>query len=780
MPSLDVAINALRAKHGANQFDAAVKRIKRGASEADVNVRRADKSIGKFSSTAKAAVGGVIGLAVAYKSLRFATSSVKEFADFEMHMANVSTMLTDATMKYMPGYEKQIKSMAREFGHATGTLSKGLYDILSASISADKAIGVLRVSSKAAVAGLTDVGTSADALTTILNSYGLEAEDATRIGDILFSTVKAGKITFGELAGSIGKVSSLSAAVGLDFTEVSAAISTMTRNGVQADIAMTALRAILATFLAPQEKAIEMASKFGLELNANTIRSIGLTGALEKLTDATEEEVAAIFSNRRALVGIAPLRNNLTALIQDQENALKNLGVQEEAYSKIADKTGTKLKRLSEDWKAVKVSFGEYLAETIYSIPAAIKAIKEVEEAEKRAGKKRRSPIGAPMPKPPDIRIPSLEFFERNRELIPKMIAELEAAGQHVPGKLRQMLEPTLEQVEQIRAELEKMAMFEDLEKKFYVSPEAEKARAVEIAKLKEEELIQEQKAAEEKERYLDDQANAYRRLYNDLDFMSESSYDNRIKLLDLERIEYERFIDDKLLLDEWYAKRKGEIDAELAIASDDFFKGFSASMEGMKYDVITWGDVGATTAQSVKNEFTNSLKMMTMAGADWRDAMEAFGQNVLTAILDIVTQMVAMKILMTAFGIGGAAGTGAGTTFTNEMAVFGAPSAKGNIFSQGRIKAFGKGDILTGPTIFPMSNGGIGLGGEAGTEAIMPLQRDASGRLGVIAEDSESKTPIKIINVMDYSQVQEYLDSGDGERQIVNIMRRNLNEIEA
>ena len=35
-------------------------------------------------------------------------------------------------------------------------------------------------------------------------------------------------------------------------------------------------------------------------------------------------------------------------------------------------------------------------------------------------------------------------------------------------------------------------------------------------------------------------------------------------------------------------------------------------------------------------------------------------------------------------------------------------------------------------PTYFPMMDGGVGLKGEAGPEAIMPLKRGPDGRLGV------------------------------------------------
>ena len=59
---------------------------------------------------------------------------------------------------------------------------------------------------------------------------------------------------------------------------------------------------------------------------------------------------------------------------------------------------------------------------------------------------------------------------------------------------------------------------------------------------------------------------------------------------------------------------------------------------------------------------------------------------------------------------------------------------ALGDVFYHGEIVPFSDGDIVNGPTYFPMPNG-IGLMGERGPEAIMPLTRTSDGKLGVKAE---------------------------------------------
>jgi phage-related minor tail protein len=49
-----------------------------------------------------------------------------------------------------------------------------------------------------------------------------------------------------------------------------------------------------------------------------------------------------------------------------------------------------------------------------------------------------------------------------------------------------------------------------------------------------------------------------------------------------------------------------------------------------------------------------------------------------------------------------------------------------------GGLTPFAAGGVIGTPTYFPLAPGGLGLAGEAGPEAIMPLTRGPDGRLGV------------------------------------------------
>jgi phage-related minor tail protein len=62
-----------------------------------------------------------------------------------------------------------------------------------------------------------------------------------------------------------------------------------------------------------------------------------------------------------------------------------------------------------------------------------------------------------------------------------------------------------------------------------------------------------------------------------------------------------------------------------------------------------------------------------------------------------------------------------------------------------GAIKPFAAGGVIGTPSYFPLANGGVGLAGEAGPEAIMPLKRGPDGRLGVAGQGGGNTITIQI-----------------------------------
>lgn len=74
--------------------------------------------------------------------------------------------------------------------------------------------------------------------------------------------------------------------------------------------------------------------------------------------------------------------------------------------------------------------------------------------------------------------------------------------------------------------------------------------------------------------------------------------------------------------------------------------------------------------------------------------------------------------------------------------------SASSLLGSLGSVTAFADGGVVQGPSFFPMGGSSLGLMGEAGAEAILPLARGADGALGVAMTAGESASAPIIFNV--------------------------------
>lgn len=94
--------------------------------------------------------------------------------------------------------------------------------------------------------------------------------------------------------------------------------------------------------------------------------------------------------------------------------------------------------------------------------------------------------------------------------------------------------------------------------------------------------------------------------------------------------------------------------------------------------------------------------------------------------------------------------------------------NANGNVFEGGEVMAFAGGGIVSGATMFPM-RGGMGVMGEAGPEAIMPLTR-IGGKLGVAAAGGGG-SPVKVeINNFSGEQVAKTEARGPRGEQIIRV----------
>ena len=152
----------------------------------------------------------------------------------------------------------------------------------------------------------------------------------------------------------------------------------------------------------------------------------------------------------------------------------------------------------------------------------------------------------------------------------------------------------------------------------------------------------------------------------------------------------------------------------------DTFVNAFKG-MEDALVKFITTGKLSfRSLAQSILADLARMIVRQQMFNAlSGLKNIFSFGSSIDQTISDKVTK-----------GIGGTPGR----SFI-DAALQVDDNATGNAFSRNGIVPYRKGGIVSSPTMFKFGGSNLGIMGEAGPEAILPLQRGKGGKLGVIAQ---------------------------------------------
>lgn len=183
-------------------------------------------------------VGGMLAIGITVPIVAAGTASVKLATDAETSFAKVSTIADETVLSY-DKLKKGVTSASRDSGVEITEFNEALYSSLSAGVESGKAIEFTTGMVKLARGGFTDTAKAVDVVTSVLNAYGLSADDATSISDKLILTQNIGKTTVDELAGSLGRIIPSAKAAGVGMDDVGTTMAILTKRGIQTAEATT-------------------------------------------------------------------------------------------------------------------------------------------------------------------------------------------------------------------------------------------------------------------------------------------------------------------------------------------------------------------------------------------------------------------------------------------------------------------------------------------------------------------------------------------------------------
>jgi phage-related minor tail protein len=156
--------------------------------------------------------------------------------------------------------------------------------------------------------------------------------------------------------------------------------------------------------------------------------------------------------------------------------------------------------------------------------------------------------------------------------------------------------------------------------------------------------------------------------------------------------------------------------------------------------------------SKSFGRELANALKGAAVSGKSLEDVLRQIGLGL--AGMALSQGLKPLQSLTSSLFSGLLGGLGGALHFANG----GVP---------GRVMPFASGGVVSTPTYFPVGKG-LGLAGEAGAEAILPLRRSADGKLGVAAAGGAA--PVNVVFNVTASEAASFRKS---EAQITGTLAR-------
>ena len=305
------------------------------------------------------------------------TASVKAITDalmgctqasmeFETAMAKVGT-IADESQKPLGDMRNEILALSSETGKSIGELAEATYQAISASVATESAVDFVGTANKLAVGGFSDTTTAVDILTTAINAYGMSADDAAKISDVLITTQNLGKTSVAQLGASMGMVIPLAAAYNMDLEDLAASYALLTANGTQTAQATTYVKAALnelgSTSSVVGSTLKKQTGKTFAELMAEG-NSLG--DVLQVLADSVDGDTTAfnnMWSSSEAGVGMLSILNSGTSKYNSLVQAMEgSTGAATTAFEKMSETGEFAQRRFQNATENLKIAIGDELA----------------------------------------------------------------------------------------------------------------------------------------------------------------------------------------------------------------------------------------------------------------------------------------------------------------------------------------------------------------------------------------------------------------------------------
>ncbi|MGW5645067.1 phage tail tape measure protein [Saccharopolyspora sp. NPDC003752] len=245
-------------------------------------------SLGLVAGTAAAAAGlaKVVQLGNEYQS--------------NLNELQAVTQATGADMQRVGAIATDLGSDLTLPATSAADAAAAMVELAKGGLTLDEAMTAARGTLQLAAAAQVDAAQAAEIQATALNQFGLEAEQAGRVADVLANTANAAAGSITDVGYALKYVGPVARSLGIDINDTATAIGLLSNQGILGEQAGTSLRGMLASLSAPSKQAKQAMDELGLSAFDQQGKFVGLreitaqlTAAKGRMTDQEFQSAAA-------------------------------------------------------------------------------------------------------------------------------------------------------------------------------------------------------------------------------------------------------------------------------------------------------------------------------------------------------------------------------------------------------------------------------------------------------------------------------------------------------
>jgi len=320
--TINLIANASRFQGGMRTGQNALRGFNTEAKRTSTVGNAARGGLNKMIATVGRLAAAYVGITAAIRGF---TSATKTIAEFEFSMSRVEA-LTFASADAMAAMEAEARRLGATTMFSASEAADGLAFLSQAGFTAEQSIASLEDTLNLAAAGNLGLGEAADIATNILSGFGMAAEEAGRVADVLALIQARANTNVQGMGEAMKFVAPFAAALGISLEETSAAVGVLANNGIKAGLAGRGLAAVMGLMINPNEKAQTALAALGMSAGDINPEIVGLETALMNLSKFDPQILAQMFGAANFDVVASLIKGvangslpDLTAALEDAE-----------------------------------------------------------------------------------------------------------------------------------------------------------------------------------------------------------------------------------------------------------------------------------------------------------------------------------------------------------------------------------------------------------------------------------------------------------------------------